>query len=165
MKREKLAHFIDVKMDTTLASPEYHLLGDGIESLSEEFNAEEETNQWINQANGTTTVKSYTPSIEVEMKDVDQEDTDLTEWVNKMIDELPTGKAAETSYVRVRLTGSDPTKYPAVQRRCAVSVSSTGGDAGDNIVNGFNIGGKGDGIPGTFDATTKVFTEGTPITP
>ena len=144
-------------MDTTFEASDYHLLGEGINSLTEEFNAEEETEQWINQENGTTDIKSYTPSISVEMQDVDQDDAELVEWVNNMIDTLPTGKAAATSYIRVRLKGEGP-EYPAVRRLCAVSVGSTGGDAGSNVTNSLTLGGRGDGVQGTFNAETKTFT-------
>ncbi len=50
---------------------DYHLIGEGVDSLSEEFNPETETKQWINQANGNTEIKSYTPNIDVDMEDVD----------------------------------------------------------------------------------------------
>ena len=158
MKRHELQHFVDINMDKTLASPEYHLLGDGITSLTEEFNAEEETEQWINQENGTTDIKSYTPSISVEMQDIDQEDTDLVGWFNNLIDTLPTGSKAISSYVRVRVKGAGPS-YPAVQRKCAISVGSTGGDAGANVTNSITIGGRGDGIQGTFNVSTGKFTK------
>lgn len=158
MKRHLLAHFVDIKMDTTYAESDYHLLGEGISSLTEEFNAEEETEQWINQENGTTDIKSYTPTIEVERQNVDQEDAELTEWFNTMIDSLPTGKDAATSYIRVRITGEGP-EYPAIRRECAVTVGSTGGDAGGNVTDSVTLGGRGDGIKGTFNVSTKKFTE------
>lgn len=160
MKRHELQHFVDINMDKTLSDTDYHLLGDGIASLTEEFNAEEETEQWINQENGTTDVKRYTPSISVEMQDIDQDDTDLVDWFNNLIDTLPTGSKAISSYVRVRIKGSGPS-YPAVQRKCSVSVGSTGGDAGDNVTNSITLGGRGDGIQGTFNVQTGKFTAGT----
>lgn len=159
MKRHLLRHFVDVAMDTTYEASEYHLLGEGIESLTEEFNAEEETLQWINQESGTTDIKSYTPTIEVERQNVDQDDTELTEWFNKMIDELPTGKSAATSYVRVRLVGDGPT-YPAILQPCTVTVGSTGGDAGGNVTDTLTLGGRGDKIAGTYNVTTGKFTKG-----
>lgn len=158
MKRHLLQHLVDIAMDKTFEKSDYHLLGEGISSLTEEFNAEEETEQWINQANGTTDLKSYTPSIEVEMQDVDQEDTALIDWINNLVDTLPTGKECVTSYLRVRLTGEGP-DYPAVRRLCAVTVSNTGGDAGGNVINSIKLGGRGDGVKGTFSAQTKKFTE------
>lgn len=155
--RHNLQHFVDINMDSTLANTDYHLIGEGVSSLTEDMNAEEETNQWINQANGTTNLKSYTPSVPVEMQDVDQEDTDLMDWIYEMIDTLPTGSKAVTSYVRVRIKGNGPT-YPAVQRKCTVTVGSTGGDAGSPVTNSITLGGRGDGIQGTFNAETKKFT-------
>lgn len=164
-KRELLAHYVDINMVKTAAGSgqDYHLIGEGVESLSEEFNSETETKQWINQANGNTDVKSYTPNIDFDMEDVDPEDEEMQEWVNEMVDTLPTGSAAVTSYIRVRL--KNPTgegAYKAVKRMCAVSVGSTGGDAGANVTNSISLGGKGDGIPGTFNVTTNTFTPGEP---
>lgn len=162
MKRHLLRHFVDVKMDTTYAASEYHLLGEGVASLTEEFNAEEETQQWINEESGTTDIKSYTPSIEVERQDVDQDDSDLSDWFDEMIDTLPTGKAAATSYVRVRLKGSGPT-YPAILQPCVATVGSTGGDAGGNVTDVITLGGRGDKIKGTFTVSgnTGTFTKDT----
>lgn len=160
MKRNLLRHFVDIKMDPTYAESDYHLLGEGITSLTEEMNPEEETNQWINQENGNTDIKSYRPSISVEMQDVDQEDKALVDWFNHMIDTLPTGKKAVTSYIRLRLVGDGPS-YPAVRRACSVSVGSTGGDAGSNVANAITLGGRGDGVQGTFNVETNKFTEGT----
>ena len=159
MKRHLLRHFVDINMDKTLKDTDYHLLGEGIPSLTEEFNAEEETEQWINQENGTTDIKSYTPSISVEMQDIDQDDTELIDWFNHLIDTLPTGSNAVSSYIRVRIKGSGPS-YPAVQRQCAISVGSTGGDAGATVTNSITIGGRGDGIQGTFNVGTGKFTAG-----
>ena len=156
-KRHLLQHLVDIKMDTTYEASDYHLLGEGIESLSEEFNAEEETTQWINQESGSTDLRSYTPSIEIERQNVDQEDAELTAWIDNIIDTLPTGKNAVTSYLRVRVTGEGP-EYPAVRRLCVVMAGSTGGDAGGNITDTITLGGRGDGVPGTFNASTKKFT-------
>ena len=54
MKRHELLHYVDTSMGS--GSPTYALLGDGITSLSEEMNPEEETQQWINQENGDSEV-------------------------------------------------------------------------------------------------------------
>ena len=158
-KREELIHYIDTSMGQEEAV--YALIGDGVSSMTEEFNVEEETTQWINQANGNTEVRSYTPSIEVEKQDCI--DDDMQALIDKIIDELPTGTDAETYYVRFRLKDAIPSasgKYVAYRRRCAVSATSTGGDAGANVVNSIKIGGKGSAVKGYFDVATKEFTEG-----
>ena len=74
-----------------------------------------------------------------------------------MIDTLPVGADAITSYVRVRVSGAGP-EYPAVRRRCVVSVGGTGGDAGSNVTDTLTLGGRGDGEAGTFNVTTRKFT-------
>ena len=118
-KREELIHYIDTSMGQEEAV--YALIGDGVSSMTEEFNVEEETTQWINQANGNTEVRSYTPSIEVEKQDCI--DDDMQAFIDKIIDELPTGTDAETYYVRFRLKDAIPSasgKYVAYRRRCGI---------------------------------------------
>jgi len=154
MKRHQLMHYVDTSMMT---EETYVLLGDGIASLTENFNADTETKQWINQENGTTNVKSYTPSIEVEREDCI--DDDCRTWIKGLIDDLPTGQAARTYVLRVDAS-AEPVggAYPAVRRIFAVSVGSTGGDAGTDVVDSITLGGCGDAVKGTFNPTTKVFT-------
>ena len=155
MRRDQLAHFVDTSMGDTTAT--YKLPGDGIASLTEEFNAETETKQWINEQNGTTTIKSYTPSFEVEREDCI--DDDVRTWMKGIIDDLPTGSAAETYVVRVDMSAEAVSgAYPAVRRKFAVSAGSTGGDAGGNVIDSVSFGGVGDGVKGTFNPTTGTFT-------
>lgn len=167
MKRDLLVHYVDIKMQTDVNSTEteYHQLGEGIDSLTEEFNPETETKQWINEPNGNTDVSSYTPSISVDMEDCDQEDTALMDWLDDLIDSLPTGKKAITSYIRVKLnrpvTKDNEKVFRAVKRMCSVSLNSTGGESGNNVTNSFSLGGKGNGIIGYFDISTNSFTAGT----
>lgn len=157
MKREELIHYFDTSMGSE--NPSWALIGDGVSSMSEEMNPEEETNQWINQSNGDSTVKSYTPSMEVEKQDCI--DDDMQACIDKLVDELPTGNAAESYYLRLRLKDkTEDGKYTAYKRKCAVSVNSTGGDAGSNVVNSIKISGKGAAVKGVFDVATKTFTEG-----
>ena len=153
--REKLMHYLNIGSATTAS---YELLGDGITSLTEEFNPETDTKQYINQANGTTVVKSYTPSITVEKEYIKGED--LQNWVNQKIRELPTGSDAESDYIRLNLFDTTSTSgvYKAVKRKCTCQFDSVGGDAGSELMNNFTIGGVGDGIQGTFNVSTKTFT-------
>lgn len=153
--REKLRHYLNIGSATTAS---YVLLGDGITSLTEDFNAETETKQYINQANGTTNVKSYTPSIPVEKEYI--KDEQLQDWLNLKVRTLPTGSDADTDYIRINIfeTTSTASVYLAVKRKCTISIDSVGGDAGSELVTAFTIGGKGDGVQGTFNVSTGVFT-------
>ena len=153
--REKLRHYLNIGSATTTS---YVLIGDGVTSLTEEFNAETETKQYINQANGTTNVKSYTPSIQVEKEYI--KDEQLQDWLNLKVRTLPTGSDADTDYIRINIfeTTSSASVYLAVKRKCTISIDSIGGDAGSELMNSFTIGGKGDGVQGTFNVSTGVFT-------
>lgn len=153
--REKLMHFFNIG---TSAAPKYVLLGDGITSLTEEFNPEADTKQYINQSNGTTSVKSYTPSISIEKEYI--RDDELQEWINEKIKVLPTGSAAQSDYVRINiLEASSDGVYPAVKRKCTYQFDSIGGDAGSELMNNMTLGGVGDGIRGSFDVESRTFTE------
>lgn len=152
--REKLMHFFNIG---TADSPKYVLLGDGITSLTEEFNPESDTKQYINQTNGTTSIKSYTPSISIEKEYI--QDDELQKWMNEKIKLLPTGSAAQADYVRINiLEAAVDGAYPAVKRKCSFQFDSIGGEAGAELMNSMTLGGIGDGIQGTFDVTTKTFT-------
>lgn len=153
--REKLMHFFNIG---TMETPEYVLLGDGITSLTEEFNPESDTKQYINQSNGTTSIKSYTPSVGVEKEYIKGDK--LQEWMNEKLRVLPTGSEAESDYIRVNIleTPTEEGLYKAVKRRCSYQFDNIGGDAGSEIVSGMTLGGIGDGIQGTFNVKTNTFT-------
>lgn len=153
--RDMLRHYFNIG---TLAAPKWVLLGDGITSMTEEFNPESDTKQYINQKNGTTNLKSYTPSISVEREYISD---DLQEWMNEKIKTLPTGTQAISEYVRINLLDTPQDgKYPAVKRKCTYQFDSIGGDAGSELVSSMTLGGVGDGVQGTFDITegSEVFT-------
>lgn len=154
--REKLMHFFNIG---TADAPDYVLLGDGITSLTEEFNPESETKQYINQANGTTSIKSYTPSISVEKEYIKGEK--LQKWMDEKVKILPVGTAAESDYVRVNImeTPTSGGVYPAVKRNCSYQFDNIGGEAGAELKSSMTLGGIGDGIQGYFDVTAMTFSE------
>ena len=83
--REKLMHYFDIGDGTE----NYVLLGDGISSLTENFNPENETKHYIHQSSGTANVKSYAPSISVEKEYI--KDEDLQKWIDKKGAHSPDG--------------------------------------------------------------------------
>ncbi len=154
--REVLRHYFNIG---TLASPKWVLLSDGITSLTEEFNPETDTKQYINQSNGTTSLKSYTPSIPIEREYISDE---LQRWIDEKVKILPTGSKAISEYVRINLLDTPVDgAYPAVKRKCTYQFDSIGGDAGSPLVNSMTLGGAGDGVQGTFtvEEGAEVFTE------
>ncbi len=156
--REQVRHYIDVSMNG--AEPQYELIGDGVESLTEEMNPEEETKHYINMAKASSNVKSYQRSFEIDREDC-KEDAMQT-WIDGLVDTLPTGAAAKTSYIRLRLrdaVAAQTGEYRAIRVPCTVSVASSGGDGGDYVHNVVNVKQCGEDVPGTFNVTTNTFTE------
>ncbi len=155
--REDLRHYIDTSMNGETAK--YELLGDGIESLTEEMNPSEETKHYINMANDSNSIKSYQRTFDVDKEDCT--DDEVQKWIDILVDKLPKGAKALTSFIRFRckdaVTGSAGT-YKAIKVPCTVSVSSNGGDGGDYVHNAISVKQSGDDIAGTFDAATKTFT-------
>ena len=55
--REDLRHYIDTSMNASEAT--FKLIGDGVSSLTEEMNPQEETKHYINMSSDSNSVKSY----------------------------------------------------------------------------------------------------------
>ena len=157
--REDLRHYIDTSMDVEPAK--YELLGDGVEYLTEEMNPEEETKHYIHQASASNKVKSYQRSFDVDKEDCVEDEVQV--FIDRLVDTLPVGAKAKTSFVRFRLKDEvekTPGTYKAIKVPCTVSVTSSGGDGGDYVHNVINVKQCGDDIHGTFAVATKTFTVG-----
>ena len=96
--RNDLRHYVDTSMNAEEAK--YKLLGDGIESLTEEMNPEEETKQYINMASASSSVKSYQRTIEVDKEDCVEDE--VQKFIDGLVDTLPVGAKAKTSFVRLK---------------------------------------------------------------
>lgn len=139
--------------------PVFALLGDGVNTLTEEMNPEEETKHYINMAKASNAVKAYQRTFEVDKEDC--VDDVVQKWIDGLVDDLPTGAKAKTSFVRFRLkdaVNGSAGVYKAIKVPCTVAVASSGGDGGDYIHNVINIKQCGDDIKGTFDISTSTFT-------
>ena len=155
--REDLRHYVDTSMNAEVAT--YALLGDGINSLTEEMNPEEETKHYINMAKASNAIKAYQRTFEVDKEDC-VEDA-VQKWIDGLVDKLPTGAKAQTSFVRFRIKDAvegSTGVYKAIKVPCTVAVASSGGDGGDYIHNVINVKQCGDDIEGTFDVSKSTFT-------
>ena len=153
--REKLMHFLNIG---TSDAPKHVLLGDGITSLTEEFNPETESKHYINMASASNQVKSYAPTISVEKEYI--KDEELQKWIDEKVRLLPVGKEAEADYIRINIleTASADGSYPAVKRPCTYQFDSIGGEGGGYIMNNMTLSGNGDQVLGTFNVKTLTFT-------
>lgn len=155
--REQVRHFIDTSMGSE--TPKYELIGTGVESLTEEMNPEEETKHYIHMSKASNNVKSYQRTFDIDKEDCMEDG--MQAWVDGLVDKLPTGADAKTSFVRLRLkdaVSGSAGVYKAIKVPCTVAVASSGGDGGDYVHNVINVKQCGEDIPGTFDLATKTFT-------
>lgn len=153
--REKLMHFLNIG---TAEEPNYVLLGDGITSLTENFNPESENKHYINKATASNVLKSYAPSISVEKEYI--KDEELQKWIDEKVRLLPTGAEAKADYIRINIleTTSGEGSYPAVKRPCVYQFDSIGGEGGGYIMNSMTLTADDDQVQGTFNVSTKTFT-------
>lgn len=161
VKRSEIQTFLNVTPESPhiMESEEatYALLGDGVVTGTINMNPKNTTETYIAEDNANTSVDSYAPTIPVEQT------AKVGDSVFDYVDQLRLDRAilgdTETDIVNVWAyeTGG-PTAYPAEQQKVSISVEDFGGDGGMPVKINFAINFIGDPIPGTFNATTKVFT-------
>lgn len=153
--RDQVRHYIDTNMGKEQSR--FELLGDGISSLTENMNPEEETKHYINMSTKSNKVKAYQRTFDVDKEDCIEDA--VQSWIDDLVDDLPVNEDAQTSYIRFRLKDmTEDGKYKAIKVPCTVSVASSGGDGGDYVHNVINVKQCGEDVKGVFDVKTKTFT-------
>lgn len=108
---------------------------DGITELTEEFNPDTDEVQYICDDKKTTILKSYAPSMEIEMGY--QKGSELQEYFDVMSRSLPIGdKKNDIEYIRYNKNEPYPgstNKFVGVLRGGTVQFSSIGGSAEDPL--------------------------------
>lgn len=150
--RKFMAHYIGV------GSPkEYYRLGKDLEEFNIEMNTEIETKANI-LGESNTIVKSYSPQASVEPYIAEQGEK-VFEFLQDIIDERKTNDACKCEVIEVHLWESAVSgAYPAYKEDAIVEVSSYGGDTTGYQIP-FNIHYVGNRVKGTFNPTTKAFTQ------
>ena len=156
VKRSKIAIFLNTSTTGTAA---YSLVGDGVTEQTIAYNPQTEEEVYIHQDSGTTSVTGYKPNIPTPMTAIKGDP------VFDYVDGIRIGRKilseAETDCVIVYLY-KDPTtnKYPAEKNKCSIQIDDFGGAGGESAKLNFTLNLQGDPVHGTFDPTTKAFTEG-----
>lgn len=139
--RSTLKHFVNTSDDGT---EKWNFINEGVTDLTEEFNSDTETLQYVGEANKTTFTKSYAPSLSLTMSVV--EGDPANEYFRQKVNELPIGSAADTAYVRFnvldKVTGETDT-YTAYKIDGNLAIESIGGSAEDYLGMSVTINGKG----------------------
>lgn len=98
MKRSLYATFMNVGTETT---PDYARMGKGISEMKEDYNAEEESNQYIHEDSATNEVLSYSPTFDVTQKCYVGEK--IFEFVDEKRKNLAVEEDAKTDCLKVYL--------------------------------------------------------------
>ncbi|WP_167957965.1 hypothetical protein [Anaerosporobacter faecicola] len=152
-ERQWLLHYIDSSFGGETAS--YVRLGTDLEEYNIEMNADIETKKNI-LGETSNTVKGYEPSSEVETYYARKGDALYTQLAT-IVNNRSTGSALETKVVDI-LVESDGTQVWAYQEDAIIIPKSIGGDGGGvNIP--FEIKYNGNRKAGTWNNSTKTFTE------
>lgn len=159
-QRRQQANYMDIGTSDT---PAIEFMGAGFKELDEEPGAKETGKRYINDKSQTNSITGY------EWQTGFTADQIMSEAVVKDIIEIgkyqKTGSDAERDYFMVDLDepitgeGSTANTYKARKQRVAVKVEKFGDEDGEMTAEGTLLG-QGDVVAGTFNTSTKTFTEG-----
>ena len=152
--RYTVQHLLNISSPYSYDTPNFALINEGVTELTEEFNPETETTQYIAEKDAVTYVKRYAPSITLSSYLV--QDDSVNKRIREVINTLPVDSSADTDYIRFSYldsigdTSGKIIKYTAYRRRGTISAGNIGGSAGDTTSASITINGKGDVIKGVL---------------
>lgn len=160
-ERKYLAHYIDSAFDTTYKATEYVRLGKDLEEYAIELNPDVETKKNILGENSVA-VSGYEVSSSVDPYYYDYDEA-LSEKVMDIAMNRTTGDGCKTTTIDVLLkpgatADAAPTVVWAYREDCYIVPQSVGGDT-TGIQIPFELHRAGNRVKGTFDLSTKKFTE------
>lgn len=157
VKRSKLAIFLDTSGGEKTA--EWALIGNGVTEQTIAYNPTTSDEVYIHQDSGTVDVESYKPNIPTPMTAIKGDS--VFDYVDGLRKTRAIGADARTKICIVYLYETETTgAYPAEQNDCSIQIDDFGGAGGESATINFTINLIGDAVVGTFNPTTKSFTEG-----
>lgn len=161
-ERKYLAHYIDSAFDTAYKATEYVRLGKDLEEYAIELNPDVETKKNILGENSVA-VSGYEVSSSVDPYYYDYDEA-LSEKIMDIAMNRTTGDGCKTTTIDVLLkpgatADAAPTVVWAYREDCYIVPQSVGGDT-TGIQIPFELHRAGNRVKGTFDLTSKKFTEG-----
>ena len=138
---------------------EFVLMGAGFTDINESPNAKTTSKQYVNDKSPTSSIVSYETEFPYETDQI--RDEKAVEFICDIGELHKIGADAETQYIRVDLdkAGTADNTFRARKFRVAVQVEDLGAKDGEMTAKGKLLT-KGDLVVGTFNTTTKEFTEG-----
>lgn len=158
IERKYMAHYLNAHFaNDSEGTAEYVRLGKDLEEYSPELSANVEKKQNI-LGNTSVTIDSYQKQGEVSPYYAEKGDP-LFEKLQAIIDGNMVLDDLKTDIVEVKLWNEEASgDFPAVREECYIEVSSYGGDTTGYQIP-FNIHYTGVKTTGTFNPSTKAFTE------
>ena len=157
IERKYMAHYLNANFANDDGTASYVRLGQDLEEYSPELSANVEKKNNI-LGNTTVTIDSYQKQGEVSPYYAEKDDPLFTR-LQAIIDGDLVLDDLKTDIVEVKLWGEESAgAYPAIKEECYIEVSSYGGDTTGYQIP-FNIHYTGVKTKGTFDPTSKKFTE------
>lgn len=155
IRRSLLATFLNTG---TSDEPVWSLIGDGVTEQTISYNPQTNDETYINQDSGTTDVESYKPTISNPMTAMKGDEVfeyvDALRIKRAVLDESVT----EILIVYLYKTAAEDA-YPAERNRCGIQIDDFGGAGGESAKLNFTVNLQGDAVQGSFNPSTKVFTE------
>ena len=157
-KRAQLVHLLNVSTPYSYDNPDFEILCNGIEELTEEFDADDEDIQYICETTTTRVISGYTVSMDVEMGYT--QSNKIQNWFNNKVRILPTGSELEVDYIRFNklepIFGTS-NKFIGVRRKATGYPTSIGGSATDPLGCNFTLAGAGDAKVGIVTITANTW--------
>jgi hypothetical protein len=154
IERKYLAHYIDAAVNGEVA---YEQLGKDLEEFSPELSAQVETKKNI-LGNTSIVISSYEKTASVEPFYAEK-DSALFNRLQAIIDDELVLDALKVNVVEVKLwDAKEDGVYPAIREEAYVEINSYGGDTTGYQIP-FTLHYTGKKTKGTFDVSTRVFTE------
>lgn len=128
IKRSEFATFINTTPGTTAT---YARMGKGITGQTVSYNPTVNTEQYINEDSGTSSIDAYAPSINTPQTCYAGEA--VFEYIDGLRRKRAIGADAETDVVLVYIyakSGTEGNAYHAEKNKCTISIEEFGGDAG-----------------------------------
>lgn len=155
IKRHQYADYLNIS--TEESTPNWVLMGTGFTTLDEQPGAQSESVKYVNEKTSSSEVVSYETVFPFEADQIMDEDAIKEIYTigrNHLI-----GADAQREYCRVELwdkaTGTNT--FKARKFTVSVEVSETSGENKMNMSGNLNA--VGDPVDGTFNTSTKTFTE------
>ncbi|MBZ9608634.1 hypothetical protein G9F73_012525 [Clostridium estertheticum] len=152
-KRKIQANYLKVKED-------FELLGTGFTELNESPSAQTASKRYINQSSASQSITGYEWSTSFNADQIVSENA--IDYIRKIGEMQLTGVDTETEYLIVDLdkpSVGEEESFRARQFNVAIQVDSFDDNDGELGISGSLLG-ISDPIEGTFDISTKTFTEG-----